>query len=75
MRAMNAVDVFADHRLKSRWKLQTRNTVLDGNALGEGLYTDVQIEYLDEDRVRTISGQLSLLPSGTHSFQAQRNHR
>ena len=43
--------------LKSRWTLQTRNTVLDGNALGESLYTDVQIEYLDGDQIRTISEQ------------------
>jgi hypothetical protein len=64
-----AVDVFADHRLKSRWKFQTRSTVLDSNALGEGLYTEVQIEYLDEDRVRTVSGQMSLLPAGAHRLQ------
>lgn len=63
------VDVFADHRLKSRWTLQTRSTTLDANALAEGLYTDVQIEYLDEDRIRTVSGPLSLLPSAVHNFQ------
>ena len=62
----DAVDVFADHRLKSRWTLQTRNTVLDSNALGEGLYTDVQIEYLDGDQIRTISQKISLLPSAEH---------
>ena len=62
----DAVDVFADHRLKSRWTLQTRNTVLDSNALGEGLYTDVQIEYLDGDQIRTISQNISLLPSAEH---------
>jgi len=61
------VDVFADHRLKSRWTLQTRNTILDSNALDQGLYTDVQIEYLDGDRIRTSSGEMAFLPSGTHS--------
>jgi hypothetical protein len=65
---MDTVDVFADHRLKSRWTIQTCNTVLDANALGESLYTDVQIEYLDEDRIRTISGKMALLPSGNHSL-------
>ncbi|MBN1509735.1 MAG: hypothetical protein JW955_23005 [Sedimentisphaerales bacterium] len=64
---LDTVDVFADHRLKSRWKVQTRSTVLDANALGESLYSDVQIEYLDEDRIRTISGTMSLLPSANHS--------
>jgi hypothetical protein len=63
----DTVDVFADHRLKSRWTLQTRNTILDGNAMSEGLYTDVQIEYLDGDQIRTISGNLRDLPSGEHA--------
>ncbi len=62
----DTVDVFADHRLKSRWTLQTRNTILDCNALNEGLYTDVQIEYLDGDRIRTVSENLRLLPLGEH---------
>ncbi len=62
----DTVDVFADHRLKSRWTLQTRNTVLDGNALGESLYTDVQIEYLDGDRIRTVAEKIVLLPSAEH---------
>ncbi|HSW02608.1 MAG TPA: PEP/pyruvate-binding domain-containing protein [Sedimentisphaerales bacterium] len=64
---MDAVDVFADHRLKSRWTIQTRNTVLDSNALSESLYTDVQIEYLDGDTIRTISGSMASLPEARHS--------
>jgi len=64
-----SADVFADHRLKSRWKIQTRNTVLDANALDEGLYADVEVEYLDEDQIRTISGRMSSLPSAAHSVQ------
>ncbi len=62
----DTVDVFADHRLKSRWTLQTRNTILDSNAINEGLYTDVQIEYLDGDQIRTVSESLRLLPLGEH---------
>jgi len=62
-------DVFADHRLKSRWTLETRSTILDANALQESLYTNVQIEYLDEDRVRTISGSVSLLPFAAHEHR------
>jgi len=64
---MDTVDVFADHRLKSRWTIQTRSTVLDANALGESLYTEIQCEYLDGDTVRTISGQISALPEARHS--------
>ncbi len=61
-------DVFADHRLKSRWTLETRSMTLDSNNLTLGLYTKVSIEYLDEDRVRTISGEMPLLPSAEHAF-------
>lgn len=62
----DAVDVFADHRLKSRWTLRTRNTILDGNAISEGLYTDVQVEYLDGDQIRTVSQSLRDLPFAAH---------
>ncbi|MEN6578880.1 MAG: PEP/pyruvate-binding domain-containing protein [Phycisphaerales bacterium] len=62
-------DVFADHRLKSRWTLETHSTILDANALQEGLYTSVQIEYVDEDQVRTISGRMPLLPSAMHAYR------
>lgn len=64
---MDAVDVFADHRLKSRWTIQTRNTPLDSNALSESLYTNVHIEYLDGDTIRTISGSMASLPEARHS--------
>ena len=63
----DTVDILADHRLKSRWTLRTRNTILDGNAIGESLYTDVQIEYLDGDQIRTIAEKIALLPSAEHS--------
>ncbi len=66
-----ATDVLADHRLKSRWRLETHNMILDSNALAEQLYTNVQIEYLDGDRIRTVSGEMSLLPSATHSFDGE----
>jgi hypothetical protein len=66
-----ATDVFADHRLKSRWTLETRSMVLDANTLAEGLYTQVQIEYLDDDQVRTISGRMDLLPSSEHGFDGR----
>ncbi len=64
--AENEMDVFADHRLKSRWTIETHNAVLDANTLSKSLYTRVQIEYLDEDQVRTISGDMPLLPEAAH---------
>lgn len=68
---LDPTDVFADHRLKSRWTLETRNTVLDPNTLTESLYTQVRIEYLDGDRIRTISGSMQLLPSSEHTYDGK----
>jgi len=66
-----ATDVFADHRLKSRWKLETRNVILDSNTLAESLYANVQIEYLDGDRIGTIAQEMALLPFAEHRFDAK----
>ncbi|MBN1507024.1 MAG: hypothetical protein JW955_09265 [Sedimentisphaerales bacterium] len=66
----DATDVFADHRLKSRWRLETRTMPLDSNNLALGLYGRVEIEYLDGDYVRTVGGDVSLLPSAKHTFDA-----
>jgi hypothetical protein len=65
---MDPVDIFATHRLKSRWTLETRSCWLDEPNLAEGFYTDMEIEYLDGDRVRDINGQMPLLPFADHSF-------
>jgi hypothetical protein len=64
-------DVFADHRLKSRWSIETFNMALDSNSLDECLYSRVSIEYLDDDRVRTLVSEMPLLPSAEHSFDGQ----
>jgi len=67
----DATDVFADHRLKSRWKLETRSGILDSNTLDESLYGRIQIEYLDDDQIRTISGEVALLPFAEHDFDGE----
>jgi hypothetical protein len=64
-------DVFADHRLKSRWRLETHNMPLDANRLNERLYRTMQVEYLDGDQVRTMIGQLSTQPFADHSFDGE----
>jgi hypothetical protein len=61
-------DLFAIHRLKSRWTLETRNIFLDSNSLNEGLYGTLHMEYLDGDQIGTVAGDMSLLPSAGHSF-------
>jgi hypothetical protein len=61
-------DVFADHRLKSRWTLETKSLWLNEPNLMESFYTQAHIEYLDGDRIRTITGMLPLLPFAYHDF-------
>jgi hypothetical protein len=65
---MEGTDVFADHRLKSRWTLETKSLWLNEPNLMENFYTQAHIEYLDGDRVRTITGMLPLLPFAYHDF-------
>lgn len=60
------VDVFAHHRLKSRWTLETDNRALDNDSLDSTLYGRVTIEYLDEDRIVHVSEEMALLPSAAH---------
>ena len=68
---MEATDVFADHRLKSRWTLETQSMVLDANNLNARLYGKVRMEYVDGDQVRTIEQQMPLLPFAAHAFDGQ----
>jgi hypothetical protein len=62
-------DVFADHRLKSRWTLETRSMFLDAGHLGETLYGQVHIESLDDDQIRLTTDQMALLTSANHAFE------
>ena len=62
-------DVFADHRLKSRWQLETYSMALDANNLGWRLYAHMDIEYAADGRVQTVSGPMSLLPFADHRFE------
>lgn len=65
---LGPTDAFADHRLKSRWKLAARNMALDPNALSEGLYTTLRLEYVDDNQIRTLDESLDLLPAASHTF-------
>ena len=60
-------DVFADHRLKSRWRLKTYSLPLDGATLSERLYESMELEYVDNGEVRTSPGQ----PQMDQSFDGQ----
>jgi hypothetical protein len=65
---MESTDVFADHRLKSRWTLTTKSVWLDEPNLTEGFYADANIEYFDGNSIQTINEPLPLLPFAYHDF-------
>ena len=63
-------DVFANHRLKSTWWLQTHNMWLSEEDLQFSVYSDVTMEYIDGCWPRTYAGQLSEFPNAWHVFDA-----
>jgi len=63
-------DVFADHRLKSRWMLETRSTWLDEPNLAESLYAEASIEYVNDGNIVMVTGLLPLMPSASYGFSS-----
>jgi hypothetical protein len=61
-------NVFALHRLKSRWLLETKNIWLTKENLANCFYTSISLEYLAGDRILTVAGAPSLWPRAFHSF-------
>jgi len=59
-------DVFANHRLKSRWLFQTKNLWLTKENLAHCFYADVRLEYNDRGRIRTVAGMLESWPFASH---------
>ncbi|MBN2269254.1 MAG: hypothetical protein JXN61_01485 [Sedimentisphaerales bacterium] len=67
-RFKDGTDVFADHRLKSRWTIETKSQWLSVANLAESFYARVEIEYVDGNSIRTVTEQLPLMPAAYHSF-------
>jgi len=61
-------DVFANHRLKSRWQFETKSFRLTGDNLMDSFYTMATLEYTASARIRTLSGALPLWPFACHTF-------
>lgn len=62
-------DLFATHRLKSRWTIHTRNARLDAATLALTLVTSVTIEHLNSNRIETISMPLTNLTGLAYSVR------
>ena len=61
-------DVFANHRLKSRWRFETKSLWLNEHNLKETIYADVQLEYAAGGRIRSLTGTPAVWPFAWHSF-------
>ena len=64
-RTWEASAIFATHRLKSRWNLQTRNLWLNDTNLTSSFFVG-ELEYLDGTEIKTLSGPLSQWPGAWH---------
>jgi len=63
-------EVFAIHRLKSRWQLESRSVRWTPESLSECLYDHASLEYLADGVLGTLEGPLSEWPGAVHSFTA-----
>jgi hypothetical protein len=62
-------DVFANHRLKCRFDLETEFYRLEPNDLNStSFYADANMEYLDGNTIYNYSGLLPSWPGAYHSF-------
>jgi hypothetical protein len=59
-------EIFANHRLKSIWRLDCQSTWLTEENLEESFFTDMELEYVEVDQVRNMTGRLESLPSFSH---------
>ena len=61
-------NVWANHRLKSRWTLRPRSLWLDEENLRSGIYTELTMEYVADRQVRQVTSELSALPEAAHAY-------
>jgi hypothetical protein len=62
-------DVFANHRLKSRWLFETQSIWLTKTNLIDSFYANVMLEYTDTGRIRTVTGILPFWPFAAHTVE------
>ncbi|MBN1124219.1 MAG: hypothetical protein JXA82_04365 [Sedimentisphaerales bacterium] len=62
-------DVFAYHRLKSRWNLETRSLWLTEDNLRQSILSNIQLEYKDRARIRDLQGDPTVWPYAYHKSE------
>ncbi|MGI8602732.1 MAG: PEP/pyruvate-binding domain-containing protein [Verrucomicrobiales bacterium] len=61
-------DVFANHRLKSRWAMQTRSMRLTAQNLAQSFHAQSHVEFLDGTTVSSLDGPLSQWPLASYAY-------
>ncbi len=61
-------DVFANHRLKSRWRFETRNLWLTASSFSDSLYGPASLEYVADGVLGTLEGPISQWPEASYSY-------
>jgi hypothetical protein len=68
------MDVFAMHRLKSRWRLVQPSAPLTADRLRAPLFAGVEVDHLDDGAVVHLAGSLAELPRAEHESVVRDGH-
>lgn len=63
-------DVFANHRLKSRWTLRTQSAWLRTPDIDTTTYGEVELEVVEDGAISRTAGVLSMRPGFSHAVEA-----
>ena len=66
--------VFANHALKSLWRLHSPNLRLTATNLIHGVHAQSELEYLENGSLQTLSGLMSSWPNATNSANGSTNY-
>jgi hypothetical protein len=61
-------NVFANHRLKSKWQLETRSLWLTAENLRASLYGPASLEYVADGVLATLAGPIPQWPGASHTY-------
>ncbi|NQV35557.1 MAG: hypothetical protein HQ515_22880 [Phycisphaeraceae bacterium] len=62
------VDIFAFHRLKSRWTIETLSIPMENTHLAQQLYSSLCMEYIDDDHIDSITCVVDPHNSVAHAY-------
>ena len=64
--------VFANHRLKSIWQISTTSQWMNSTTLQQSFLANVDLDYLANTTVQSMSGDPATWPGATHNYDGNR---